>query len=72
MSETQQRVYEFIVEYIEREHFSPTFREIMHGVGIRSSSHVTYCLMGLEKQGLIERPFYKHARIRLRGETVGV
>jgi SOS-response transcriptional repressor LexA len=52
-----ERVYEFIVTY-KRGHDgnSPTFREIMEGCAITSTSMVLYYLTGLEKRGLIRRP----------------
>lgn len=52
-----ERVYQFIVNYKRRhDGNSPTFREIMEGCTITSTSMVLYYLTGLEKRGLIRRP----------------
>ena len=55
LSERQQRMLEFIREFIDDRHFPPTIREIGEKVGITSTSVVKYNLETLERRGFIER-----------------
>jgi len=55
LSERQQRMVEFIREFIEDRRFPPTIREIGERVGISSTSVVKYNLEILERRHLIER-----------------
>jgi repressor LexA len=55
LSERQQRMLEFIGEFIEEHRFPPTIREIGETVGISSTSVVKYNLDVLERKGFIER-----------------
>jgi len=55
LSERQQRMLEFIQEFIEDRRFPPTIREIGERVGISSTSVVKYNLEILERRHLIER-----------------
>ncbi|MGG6309834.1 MarR family transcriptional regulator [Paenibacillus macerans] len=52
---TQQRILDFIIRFQHEKGFSPTFREIVDGVGLKSSSTVSGHLDRLEKKGLIKR-----------------
>ena len=54
---TAQRVYAFIVAYKRRhDGNSPTYREIMDGCCLGSTSVVSYFLEQLKEKGLIRRP----------------
>ena len=55
ISERQQRILEFIREYIEEHTFPPTIREIGRQVGISSTSVVKYNLESLQRKGYIVR-----------------
>lgn len=55
LSERQQKILEFIREYVTDRHFPPTIREIGERVGISSTSVVKYNLEALERKGFIER-----------------
>ncbi len=55
LSERQQRILEFIEQYILENSFPPTIREIGAAVGISSTSVVNYNLKKLEAGGYIER-----------------
>ena len=55
LSERQQRILEFIREFVEDRRFPPTIREIGERVGISSTSVVKYNLEILEHRHLIER-----------------
>jgi repressor LexA len=62
---TRERVLEFIKEYKERYENSPTYREIMEGVGLASTSTVSRHLKALEEEGLIERDEFRPRSIRI-------
>ena len=64
-SEIQQRMYDFIVTYINREGMPPTNREIGHAMSIASTGHVDYHLTMLEKKGWISRQAKKSRGIKL-------
>ena len=51
--ENRQRVYNFIVEFITSNGYSPSMREIRDGVGLKSTSTVYNHLLILEKLGNI-------------------
>jgi repressor LexA len=51
----QQKVYAFLVAFIDAQGMPPTIREIGRAVGIESTGHIDHILRMLEKQGLIER-----------------
>jgi repressor LexA len=55
LSERQQRILEFIEEYIAEKRFPPTIREIGSAVNISSTSVVNYNLKKLESAGYLER-----------------
>ena len=55
LSERQQKILDFIQEFIHERHFPPSIREIGGKVGISSTSVVKYNLDALEKKGFIER-----------------
>ena len=64
-SEIQQRMYNFIEAYINREGMPPTNREIGHAMSIASTGHVDYHLTMLEKKGWISRQAKKSRGIKL-------
>lgn len=55
LSERQERMLEFIGEFIRENRFPPTIRQIGEEVGITSTSVVKYNLDALERKGHIER-----------------
>ncbi|HVA26268.1 MAG TPA: transcriptional repressor LexA [Chloroflexota bacterium] len=55
LSDKQARILDFIQVFHAQNDRPPTNREIGHGVGIRSTSHVNYHLRILEEKGYIER-----------------
>lgn len=52
---SKDRIYDFIVDYIDQNGFSPTVREICTGVGLKSTSNVHSYLNDLEDEGRIKR-----------------
>ncbi len=55
LSERQQKIIEFLNEYIEENSYPPSIREIGAAAGISSTSVVSYNLRRLEEKGLISR-----------------
>ncbi len=49
----RQEVYEFIINYFKIYGYSPTYREIAEGVGVKSTSTVNMHLQYLIKDGKI-------------------
>jgi repressor LexA len=68
LSERQQRILEFLQEFISENRFPPTIREIGEEVGISSTSVVKYNLDALERKGHIERDSDISRGIRLVGD----
>jgi repressor LexA len=71
LSERQQKMLEFIREFIGEQQFPPSIREIGEQVGISSTSVVKYNLDALEKKGYIERDPEISRGIRLVEELFG-
>ena len=55
LSEKQQRILQFLREFIEEKDYPPSIRDIQHGCGISSTSVVDYNLKRLEEKGFIRR-----------------
>ena len=53
LTEMQQRVYHFLVDYIREHKYPPTVREIMDHFGLRSSNSVAVHLGHLRNKGYI-------------------
>lgn len=64
-SDKGQRILDFVRQYIAERGHAPSIREIMAGVGIRSSSTVAYHLGALEKAGKITRDEGQPRSIRI-------
>lgn len=54
IGETRHRVYDFLVDYIKRNGFPPSIREITKAIGLKSTSGVYSHLKKLQEEGLIE------------------
>lgn len=52
---TRMQVYQYVINFIEEWGYGPSIRQIMEGVGIRSTSVVSYHLGKLEELGMIRR-----------------
>ena len=68
LSERQQKMIEFLREFIAEHRFPPTIREIGEKVGISSTSVVKYNLDALQTKGYIERDRDISRGIRLLGD----
>ena len=55
LSERQQKIIEFLAEYIQANGYPPSIREIGAAAGISSTSVVSYNLRRLEERGYISR-----------------
>lgn len=50
----KERVYNFIVEFIKKNGYSPSIREMCQGTNLSSTSSVHACLLKLKDDGKIE------------------
>lgn len=55
LSAKQQRILDFISDFIEDKGYAPSVRDVVHGCGISSSSVAQYHLNMLEQKGYIRR-----------------
>lgn len=63
----KQALYKFVKSYSERHGYAPTYREMLEGVtGLSSTSHVSYYVSALEKEGKIERDPFRSRTVRIR------
>jgi repressor LexA len=67
-SDKQERILEFLRDFLERHDYPPSIRDIQAGCGISSTSVVDYNLKALETNGLIQRDREISRGIRLVGE----
>lgn len=54
MGERREAVYRFIAEFIAERGYSPTYREIAEGVGLKSPSTVLKHLKSLKSEGRVD------------------
>jgi repressor LexA len=55
LSDKQQRILQFVQEFLDERDYPPSIRDIQQGCGISSTSVVDYNLKRLEEKGLIRR-----------------
>lgn len=65
LSKMQQKIYDFIAQYIRTRGYSPSVREIGEAVGLKSPSTVHFHLKHLEEVGVIEKGAGKGRAIAL-------
>lgn len=65
--ETRQRIYEFLMEFMIKNGYAPTVREIADGVGLKSTSSAYTHLLKLHDMGKIHMEGNKPRAIRLIG-----
>ena len=51
---TKEKIYNFILRYIEEYGYAPSIREIAEGIGLKSTSSVHSYLKQLQEDGKIE------------------
>lgn len=71
LTEPQQRILDFIIEYMRTEGRPPTNREIGQAVGIRSTGHIDHHLNALERKEMITRVRGKSRGIQLNERQAG-
>ena len=67
LTERQQEIWNFLVEYVDRHGYPPTVREIGEQVGLASPSTVHAHLANLERAGLLRRDPTKPRALELIG-----
>ena len=65
LTQKQQQIYDFLVQYTQEHGYPPSFREIKLAVGLKSPSTVHFHLKRLQEQGLIEKGDFKGRAIVL-------
>lgn len=72
MTPRTQQIYQFVRDFITREGYSPSQREIADGCGYSGTPTVGYHLSQLEGHGLITRQPGRHRSIQLCEAPRGV
>jgi repressor LexA len=67
LTERQQQIWNYLVEYVDRHGYPPTVREIGEQVGLASPSTVHAHLANLERAGLLRRDPTKPRALELLG-----
>ena len=67
LTDRQQEIWSFLVEYVDRHGYPPTVREIGEAVGLASPSTVHAHLANLERAGLLKRDPTKPRALELIG-----
>ena len=70
LSKMQQRIYDFLVSYIQSRGYPPSVREIGEAVGLKSPSTVHFHLKHLEQAGVIAKGAGKGRAITLTAPAV--
>lgn len=70
LSKMQQRIYDFLVSYIQSRGYPPSVREIGEAVGLKSPSTVHFHLKHLEEAGVIAKGAGKGRAITLTAPAV--
>lgn len=53
LTERQRKTMLFVQEYIEKNGYPPSHREVGRGIGTAHSSYARVCLLALEKKGFL-------------------
>ena len=72
LTQKQQQIYDFLVQYTQEHGYPPSFREIKLAVGLKSPSTVHFHMKGLERAGVIIKAEGKTRAISLPGVSVGL
>ena len=68
LTDRQQEIWDFLVQYVDRHGYPPTVREIGEAVGLASPSTVHAHLANLERAGLLRRDPTKPRALELLGD----
>lgn len=66
----QKQIYDYLCQYIQRNDFAPTLREIANAIGVSSVATVHEHLKALEEKNLIKRNKSKNRSIELTNRTL--
>ena len=66
LTQRQQEIWDYLVEYVDRHGYPPTVREIGDAIGLASPSTVHAHLANLERAGLLKRDPTKPRALELR------
>src|SRR5262245_8974757 len=69
LTQRQQEIWDFLVDYVDRHGYPPTVREIGEAVGLASPSTVHAHLANLERAGLLRRDPTKPRALELVGRA---
>src|SRR3990172_12777420 len=69
LTERQQQIWNYLVQYVDDHGYPPTVREIGEAVGLASPSTVHAHLANLERVGLLRRDPTKPRALELVGRT---
>ena len=70
LTEREREIYEYIVNAIRNEGYSPSVRDICNALGMKSTSTVHTYLERLERKGVIQKESGKSRTLRVENETV--
>jgi repressor LexA len=71
LTQRQQEIWQFLVQYVDRHGYPPTVREVGEAVGLASPSTVHAHLANLERAGLLRRDPTKPRALELVGRRQG-
>lgn len=63
----ERRIYNYLIDYLKRETFQPSIREIGSRFGIRSTKTVTEHLAALQRKGYLDRAPSRSRALRIHG-----
>ncbi|MDR0462890.1 MAG: transcriptional repressor LexA [Pseudomonadales bacterium] len=66
----QKQIYDFLCQYIQKNDFAPTLREIADAMGVSSAATIHEHLSALEYKGLIKRSKGKNRSLELVNRTM--
>ena len=70
LTQKQQQIYDFLVQFTQEHGYPPSFREIKLAVGLKSPSTVHFHMKGLERAGVIIKAEGKTRAITLPGVSI--
>lgn len=68
LTESQEKVFKALKEYIEEHHFAPTIRELANMVGKNSTGTIHASLTILKRKGYIDYQYNKNRTITILKE----
>ena len=67
LSPIERRIYNYLVDYLKRETYQPSIREIGSRFGIRSTKTVTEYLQSLQRKGYLDRTPSRSRALKILG-----